>query len=98
VAGIDRPAKKTAHGVEEIPGLCRRIGPAVAAGGDMLAFDRRGLLMAGQLEHAAHDVLALSPGGEGKHGPGCRFAVPFPKSLSRRWYRRGPARNESPPE
>jgi len=62
LAGIDRPAKKTAHRVKEIPGLRWRVGPAVATGDDMLAPDRGCCFVAGLFEHAAHDVFALTPG------------------------------------
>ena len=40
MAGVDRPTKETAHRVEEIPGLGRRIGPAVATGDDVRASNR----------------------------------------------------------
>ena len=48
MAGVDRPTKETAHRVEEIPGLGRRIGPAVATGDDVRAsFRNRGRLQIG---------------------------------------------------
>src|SRR5262249_49270999 len=83
VPGIERPAEKTAHHVEEMPGLRWRCRPAIAAGDDMLTLDRRCRLVAGQVEHAAHDVLALASGRKRKRRPGGRFAVSLPHALKR---------------
>jgi hypothetical protein len=81
VAGIESPAKQTAHRIEKIPGLRRCISPAVTTGNDVLTLDRGCLFMAGLVEHAAHDVFALASGCERKRGPCRRFAVSFPQPL-----------------
>jgi hypothetical protein len=62
--------------------LGRRIGPAVATGDDVLAFDRRRRLVARLFKHAAHDVLTLAPGCE-RCAAQAVVSLPLPKPFER---------------